>query len=265
MPGNIPGWTIREADKIYTPETLYDYIDGGAELYISYGMKEVASRVIVNKNNEIRIEIFDMTEPKNAFGVFSHTRTCDEKMYGQGSQYFTGAQIFWKNKYFIAITANDENESIVQAIQQIAAYIDSKITSKGEMPGIISLLPENGLERDGYIYFHHYIWLNSYHYIANTNFLNIGPDTDALLAKYHPKEKRCYLLLIKYPEIEDAKNAEQAFRGKFIDPDNDLPYAIIEDRSWIGVETEEQYLIAVLNAADKETVIQLMQQVKEKL
>ena len=29
MPDSVKGWNQREADKLYTPETLYDYIDGG--------------------------------------------------------------------------------------------------------------------------------------------------------------------------------------------------------------------------------------------
>jgi len=265
LPGSVEGWTLYKPDKIYTSETLYDYIDGGAELYLSYGMKEVASRIITQVDNEIRIEIFDMVEAKNAFGVFTHTRTHDEKLFGQGSQYFTGTQIFWKDNYFIAITANDENESIINTIQCIATEIDSRIHSSGEIPQIVDLIPEMGLEADGYLYFHHYIWLNSYYYIANDNFLNIGPDTDAILAKYHLNDRCCFLLIVKYSGAEIASEAENAFRKQFMEPENILPYERIEDGSWIGVDTKEQYLLMVLNAFDSETVIHLIQQAEENI
>jgi hypothetical protein len=33
LPDSIDDWKL-ESDKYYNPETLYDYIDGGAELYI---------------------------------------------------------------------------------------------------------------------------------------------------------------------------------------------------------------------------------------
>ena len=45
MPGDIEGWTLREPVKVYTPETLYDYIDGGAELYLSYGTYKFWCRI----------------------------------------------------------------------------------------------------------------------------------------------------------------------------------------------------------------------------
>ncbi len=258
IPDSVEGWTPREPDKIYTPETLYDYIDGGAELYLSYGMKEVISRIIVEGENEIRIEIFDMSEPKNAFGVFTHTRTTDENQYGQGSQYFPGAQIFWKGKYYIALTANDENESIVSAIKDIASDIDAKITSAGEIPAIVNLLPKEGLEPDGFLYFHHYIWLNSYYYISNDNILHIEPDTDAVLAKYGNKIHRYFLLIIKYPDSDSAMLAQNSFTEHFIDPDNTSYCQKIEDGSWLGITTKEEYLIGVFNAGSEESVLDLI-------
>ncbi len=263
LPGLVEGWAQQGTDKLYTPETLYDYIDGGAELYLSYGMKEVVSRIIDRGDDEIRIEIFDMIEPKNAFGVFTHSRTKNEKQFGQGSQYFTGAQIFWKDRYFISITANDENEIIVAAINSIATEIDSKITSTGQVPDIINMLPEEGLEPDGYLYFHHYIWMNSYFYIANDNLLNIGNDTDALLVKYGPQNNRHYLLIIKYPNTEIAAKAEDTFKEQFIRKDDSVDQ--IDDGTWLGVKTIQQYLIAVFNATDKNSLLSLIKETEAKI
>jgi len=263
LPKSIKGWSLREADKVYTPENLYDYIDGGAELYLSYGMKEVASRIITRDNSEIRIEIFDMIEAKNAFGVFTHTRTHDEMKYGQGSQYFTGAQIFWKDNYFVAITANDDNESIQSAIKLIANEIDGNILSVGEIPAIINLLPDDEMEPDGYLYFHHYIWLNSYYYITSDNFLNLNPTTDAVLGKYGTKNHRRYLLIVKYPNGESAVNANNTFREQLLETDSIVEQ--IEDGSWLGATSIQQYLVAVFNATTQELVLDLIEKAEIKI
>ena len=263
MPGDIEGWTLREPDKIYTPETLYNYIDGGAELYLSYGMKEVASRIIIQDDNEIRIEIFDMGETRNAFGVFTHTRTQDDKIYGQGSQYFTGALIFWKDHYFIAITANDDNEPIRSAMKQIADEVDAKIHTTGELPAIVDLLPFEGLEPDGFLYFHHYIWQNAYYYISNDNFLNIDSDTDAILAKYGSKDNRYYLLIVQYPDATLAEKACDSFQEHF--PEAGTSTGQSEDNNWMGAACEQEYLIAVFNALQEEAVTNLMQEAENKI
>ena len=44
LPERIGSWTI-DTEAVYTPENLYDYINGGAELYISYGFKKVYTRI----------------------------------------------------------------------------------------------------------------------------------------------------------------------------------------------------------------------------
>jgi len=252
MPGPIDGWSPRTEDVIYTPETLFDYINGGAELYLSYDMKEVSSRIIVNGSNEIRIEIFDMTEARNAFGVFTHTRTKDEHVFGQGSQKFTGALIFWKGRFFVTLTANDENELINKTLESIAKEIDKKITETGHLPGIVQLLPEEQLEPDGFIYFHHYIWLNSYYFIASDNILNISPDTDCILAKYGNKEERSFLLLIEYHDSLSAAANIETFRNVFFDKGNINGFQIMEDGKWVAVSGKDQYLIGVFSASDKE-------------
>jgi hypothetical protein len=252
VPGNPSGWSTGIADTVYNPESLYDYIDGGAELYISYGMKEVISRLITNENgDEIRIEIFDMGKAKNAFGVFTHSRTENEGVYGQGSQYFPGTQIFWKDKYYVSVMATDENESIRSVINNLASEIENNITSTGEIPGIVSLLPEEDLEKDGFTFFHHYIWLNSYYYIADDNFLGIDDNTNAIIARYGKRSMRYYLLIIEYADAGKSRSAFSGFRSTFLDPRPEETIVQIEDGTWLGGISHGNYLICVFNAPSK--------------
>ena len=223
-------------------------------------MNEVASRIIGNEENEIRIEIFDMQDSENAFGVFSHTRTQNEGQYGQGSQYFPGALIFWKDKYYIALTANDENQIIVEAVHQMAADIDTKITARGDLPEILDLLPAEELQEDGYLYFHHYIWLNSYYFIASENVLNINPGTPAVIAKYGEKSQRKYLLIIQYPDRMEIQTAFTALKKEIFEDPADT--VMMEDNRWSAVVKAGNYLIAVFNAANEKTAIDLMEKVK---
>jgi hypothetical protein len=263
LPENPAGWKTSLDDRIYTPESLYDYIDGGAELYLSFNMIEVASRIIAMDEAEIRIEIFDMSSSSDAFGVFSHTRTRDEKQYGQGSQYFTGALIFWKANYYIAITANDENDEIIQAMQSLAKQIEQKIGQTGELPGITKLLPPENLLEDGFIYFHHYIWLNSYYYISNENLLNIDNHTSALMAKYGDRENRYYLLLVEYPGESEAGEAYKNLLTELFD--NRQEVIRLEDEGWIGARINGRYLTAVFDAPSAENVNKLLDLCTERI
>ncbi len=257
LPGDLSGWRISGETKLYTPASLYDYIDGGAELYISYGMKEVVSCIYEREGTgEIRVEIFDMARAEDAFGVFSHTRTTDEKEFGQGSQYFTGAQVFWKDHYYVAITANDENDEIIKAIRLLAARIDQKIESHGALPAMLEMLPEENLVKDGYIFFHHYIWLNSYYYISDDNLLNIDNTTKAVLAKYGDKDQRYYLLLVEYANNDLAIAAHRnLLEAIFNNKDTIMK---LENEGWMGTRTQGNYLVATFNAPSAGAVENIM-------
>jgi len=47
----IKGWEISGEIKVYTPETLYDYINGAAELYLSYDFQELQVAEYLNEKN----------------------------------------------------------------------------------------------------------------------------------------------------------------------------------------------------------------------
>lgn len=253
------GWVNDGPIKNYTPENLYEYINGGAELYISYGMKSVKSQRIVHKTmGEIRIEIFDMVHAKNAFGVFTHTRTKDEKSIGQGSQYFTGAQIFWKGKYFVSVIADDDNNEIQDAILQISDSIEEQIQESGSIPKFVELLPKPKLVKDGYIFFHHYIWLNAYYFLSNENILNITNDCEAVIGKYGKEKEKHFLLVIKYPNNTLAQEAFDAFNTHFLDGKGKTTR--IEDGTWFSGSCHDNYLIGVYNVPAKkeaETLLDL--------
>jgi len=261
LPASINGWQQLEEPILHTPETLYDYINGGAELYISYGMQEVISQLYIRQDMEIRVEVFDMGASKNAFGVFSHTRTVDEKNYGQGSQSFTGALIFWKGKYFISIVSNDENELINQTIRKIATELEEQIQDTGPLPAIIRFLPRQGQVKDGFCYFHHYIWLNAYYYITNDNFLNINDQTDAVLAKYGSRDDRHFLLVVQYPSEIEAYQAGKQFFSKYVPQCTSNGVERLEDGTWAGGKVEGSFFMAVFNGPSSETVKNLLNSV----
>ncbi len=258
------GWQKDGPTITYTPENLYEYIDGGAELYISYGMISVVSQRFKHVSfGEIRIEIFDMALPKNAFGVYSHTRTHDEKKIGQGSQYFTGAQIFWKGKYFVSVIADDDNQEIQNAIQLISTSIESQIKETGSIPEIIELLPESNLVKDGFIYFHHYIWLNAYYFLSSENILNINGDCEAVIGKYGKEKVKYYLLIIKYPDKPNTQKAFNAFNTNFLDGKSKT--IKIEDGTWMTASYYDNYLIGVYNAPSKKEAETILERAEKNL
>ncbi|MBW1984347.1 MAG: hypothetical protein JRI53_06465, partial [Deltaproteobacteria bacterium] len=211
------------------------------------------------------VDLFDMGASHDAFGVFSHSRETEDKLFGQGSQYVPGLLLFWKDRYFISILANPETKESKEAIFSIARHIESEIHSEGPLPEIINLLPEELLVKDSVLYFHHHIWLNSYYFVAHENILHIDSNTEALFAKYETKKNRSILLIIKYPEETDAKRARSDFIKNYLPELSDSDIVKIEDNTWTGFRMVGRYLIVIFNVLEKNQAFRLLEDCEKKI
>ena len=262
IPESLDGWSKTEADQFYNRENLYDYIDGGAELYLSYGFRSLINRTYIQPGQpDIILDIFDMGGSPNAFGIFSHSREKVGKEFGQGSQYTAGSLLFWKDRYFISILASPETPESSRAIKKLAGIIESHIKKEGPLPALIDLLPRDSLIKESVRYFKHYIWLNSYYFIANQNILHIDENTDAFLAKYRENNGKSLLLLVQYPDTESAKAAYQDFVKNYLLGVYDPAAVQLEDGSWTGIRLQSNLIIAVFNSSSKENVNDLIKEV----
>jgi hypothetical protein len=253
LPGELFGWQVlADRSTAYDRETLYDYIDGGAELYLSYDFQRVVHRTYardgVQGNSEILVDVFDMGSSRNAFGVFSHSRETVESEFGQGSQYTAGLMLFWKGRYYVSILASPETEASKRAVYELAKRIDGAIASEGPPPAIVAILPRDGLVEESIRYFRHYIWLNSHYYVSDENLLGIDQTTEAVLATYGSGTGRRILLVVDYPDTASATAAYKSFTAGYMPELADGSAVRIEDGTWAGCRASGDVLAVVFNA-----------------
>jgi len=263
LPDSLGEWTAESIVYFNDKKSLYDYIDGGAELYISYGFKSAASRKYIKTGQpEVVVEIFDMNTSENAYGVFSNTRYEEDFTFGQGSQYVEGTLFFWKSNYYVSIMTNEETDESKKLIFELGKIITEEIKESGKKPGILKLLPLNGLDRSSVLYFHHYIWVNSFYFIADENFLLIDDNTDALLAKYGPPDNRSYLLIVQYNDNETASKAYNNFIANYFPEGKSEDITRLEDQTWITINLIDNTFYGLFNGNSKESISRLMSDIK---
>jgi len=235
LPDAPDGWQVEGGSKIFGPENLYEYINGGAELYISFGFVQMASVIYSGENQpDIFLDIFDMGSSASAYGVFSHSRERLEQDFGQGSQTSQGLLSFWKDRYYVSILSNPETPGSKIAIKQLAREIEQSIPNEGPLPKILEYLPKAGLIPESIRTFTHHAWINTYYYIAEDNLLNIDRNNEAVLAKYQNGEEKLLLLLVEYTDEIDALNSLEKFVQAFM-PEADEDLALrIEDKTWVA-------------------------------
>jgi hypothetical protein len=267
LPAEIVGWKKSDKDTFYNPENLFKYIDGGAELYISYNFQQVlAQKYTKGEGNEITVDIFDMEHSYNAFGVFAHgsERPDDAaNRIGQASEYASGLLTFWKDKFYISILAYPETEEKKKLVSKLGQTLAGAVNTEGALPPVISLLPRENLVPASIRYFYHYIWLNSYYFISDRDILFIDQNTQAALAKYNDGDDKFLVLLVTYSAKEKAEAAYKNFLNAYLTgaADNIKQRA---NRRWTGSKLEDNMIAVVLDAPNRETVNRYLAEIKNR-
>jgi hypothetical protein len=255
LPAEVSGWKKAEPPEAYDKSNLFDYIDGGAELYISYNFQNLlAVRYKAGAEEEIVIDIFDMGNSYNAYGLFSHGREREDGLTGQGSEYNAGLLTFWKDRFYVSILAYPETEAKKKTVLGLGRTLADAVPNEGKLPPVIGLLPQPNLIPESVRYFHHYIWLNSHFFIANENILLIDDETQAVLAKYKTDGKPLHLLIALYADGTKAKEAEQSFLRNYL-PDASEGMSRLPDGRWTGCRVEGNRLSVVFNAPSREAAV----------
>ncbi len=263
LPEKILTWSKASEDQLYTPQTIFGYINGGAEVYKAYNMRRCLSRRYLTANGPaIMLDIFDMGTAKDAFGVFTHDPEGDVIDLGQDGRLRPGWVSFWKDRFFISIYSEEETVAARKAVLALGQQIDALIDSHGRRPGIIDRLPPEGLQANTIRYLHHPVILNYHYYLSDENLLNISDRTEVLLANYEREGKRAVILLVLYPDVNAAIRAHSQFSRHYLGETEENGLVLLEDRKWSGARINSLLLIIILEADTQQLAEILLQTVK---
>jgi len=259
LPDRVLTWTKGEEDRLYDERTIFDYIDGAAEVYRAYSMQRCLSRrYITPQGPAVVLDIFDMGSSEDAYGVFTHDQDGEKPNLGQGAYYRAGWLSLWKDRFFVSIYAERETQATRAALLELAATVASLIRTEGPKPRILSSLPVRGLQTEGIKYFHHHVVLNRHYYLTTENLLNLGKKTDAALASYLREAGAAQLLVIEYADGESAKGAYAAFLRHYLPDADSSGMALLENKKWCGVRLKEKRLAIVLEADPRDLAASLL-------
>jgi hypothetical protein len=151
LPDNnaVPGWTRGEEVRFFTPDNLFEYIDGAAENYLIYGFRQVVTADYSNpkKPSQAVLEIYRMKDPLNAFGIYASECNPDSDFKQIGAEGYIGgtALNFWSGPYYVKITVFQEDEGLKQDMLKLGEGVSQKIGQAGGMPPEIESFPRADL------------------------------------------------------------------------------------------------------------------------
>jgi hypothetical protein len=143
--GNFLPFIVPDADiekvsdkRIYRGDSLWEYIDGGAELYHDYNFVEVATADYMAGEDEFVVDIYRFDTPLDAYGLYTNFRPPSPDTVNLGVEgYKSPSSInFVKGRYLVRLTAFDDSPHIDSALELTARAIDSTVpgtTQRSEM------------------------------------------------------------------------------------------------------------------------------------
>ena len=262
LPAQIMAWSKETEDRIYTPQTIFDYINGGAEVYKAYNMRYCLSRrYSAVRGPTIVLDVFDMGSSEDAYGVFTHDPEGDVVDMGQDGRWRPGWLNFWKDRFFVSIYTEQETSAAQKAVRALGKHIDALVAGRGSRPKIIAQLPPAGLIAESIRYLHHPTILNYHYYISDENLLRLSPQTAAVLAGYQQEDGQALILLVSYPNPQAALRAYRSFNQHYLSNASENSLVLLENRKWSAVKLKNRLLAIALEADSRQMAENLLKTV----
>jgi len=108
--GCAAGWVMDDKPALFTEETLFDHINGEAELYFPYGFDALATARYVKKDapgSELMVDVYRMGSLLDAFGIWSNYRKADAPGCAVGADCVLSSSqmLFYHDRYFVRLQA----------------------------------------------------------------------------------------------------------------------------------------------------------------
>jgi hypothetical protein len=261
LPQEVQGWKADGQDKVFTRQNIFDYMDGGGEIYLAYDFQRLLAREYARPGApRIVAEVYQMASSRDAYGIFTHDTDGQPVSVGQAALYSAGLLRFWKNRFFVRLQAEDETPEVKTALMALANQVASGIPQDGRKPPLLTALPPQGLIEPSVHYFHTSVSLNIHYFLADSNLLNLNSRTEAILARYQQGTEKPYLLIVRYPRPGDAKAAFEQFSKVYLreSPAGDAVFGKLEKGQLAAGRREDRSLLLVFEAGSRESAEKLI-------
>lgn len=241
LPKTFGEWSQSEPVRTITSETIFDYMNGGGELYLAYGFERLeVVKYTIPDQPEILVEIYVMKTSADAFGLLSldwegesveigpllseletESLTLSPNRYLYGS----GLLRLAVDRLYVRILSFRDSPDVRKAILFLGQTICSNFSPCPE-PEFLQELPEElipgyRLQKNRVGYFYSYLILNMLYYISHQNILNLDHSTQAVFAPYEINsskagKKSIKYLMVQYPDREKAEKALKQFHKAYL-------------------------------------------------
>ncbi|KPJ95337.1 MAG: hypothetical protein AMS18_03045 [Gemmatimonas sp. SG8_17] len=142
----VEGWTQTGEVRVYNAETLWEYIDGAAVLFVEYGVRTCTTADMAAAGVSVTVDLYEMASPLSAVGVFKRESS-------GGGVNLADATIAAVSPPYLALMVKGSTYAKVNAFdgeldesegRRLLQGLAASLPGETVMPQEFSLLPEAG-------------------------------------------------------------------------------------------------------------------------
>jgi hypothetical protein len=148
--GFAAGWVMDGKPALFTEETLFDHINGEAELYFPYGFDALATaRYKKNdaQGSELMVDVYRMGSLLDAFGIWSNYRKADAPGCNLGADCVLSSSqmLFYQERYFVRLQATGTPTPGQDVFLACGRAISTKLPPGKDRPGELEIFRVRGV------------------------------------------------------------------------------------------------------------------------
>ncbi len=189
----------------YVGRKLFDYMDGGAELYLAYGFEDLGVCEYSATNNTLRVALYKMGSPREAYGIYSQSARGESAGLPGPSSESAKMISFFKDKFYVRVLVVKGADKPHDSMVLLAKKVWDALPGQAMIPSMMSQLPKGALKGTSRFLTHPDVTQNVWFDGEGKILLSKG--ATAVSATYPGADDDIQLTLAQYPSSAEALRA----------------------------------------------------------
>jgi len=202
---------------VYTPDDLWDYINGGAESYNALGFSDLhIAEYTKGKKITVKLEIYHHIDETMAFGIYSLERAPSYDFYKIGVQGYReeGMINFLKGPYYVKITTSSKSKKALHTVDLLGDKVSASLEGSETFPPSLSLFPSEGFKENEEMYIAEDVLGHEFLQMAFRGSYDVDDNSFYVYLFTGGKEGSYYEMVNSYLDKNDMETGD-ANAGKF--------------------------------------------------
>ena len=149
VPPAPSGWTVADGPTVFNDESLFEYLNGGAPLYLDYGFERL-TQVRYQKGDDpfasVTLDVYDMGSELGAFGLYRAIRPPVAEAENWGVEGYRSGTIAatWRAATYVQGEADDDRPDLIEGLESLVASAIEGVEGPQSLPAEVEALPIEG-------------------------------------------------------------------------------------------------------------------------